>query len=162
MSVAEGPTGDEARHIAEFNFGRLRHGWEDPRSADFVAGLDAVNAVAMRSPGFVWMLDGDAMDAVQRDPSGVFGGDPAIAATLSVWRSVAALRAFVHNTLHKRFFARGPEWFEPPAGPNFVMWPVPAGHRPSAAEAMARIDQLRDQGPGPSAFSWDWAAAHLA
>ncbi|WP_370282130.1 DUF3291 domain-containing protein [Pseudooceanicola sp.] len=43
------------RHIAEFNIGILRHGWDDPRIADFVNGLDRVNALAHRSPGFVRM-----------------------------------------------------------------------------------------------------------
>jgi NADH-quinone oxidoreductase subunit G len=42
------------QHLAEYNFGTLRHGWDDPRSAGFVAGLDLVNGIADASPGFVW------------------------------------------------------------------------------------------------------------
>ncbi len=41
-------------HLAEYNFGTLRHRWDDPRSAAFVAGLDLVNGIAAASPGFVW------------------------------------------------------------------------------------------------------------
>ena len=52
-------------HLAEFNLGVLKYDWDDPRVQGFVDGLDLVNGVAKRSPGFVWMLDEDAMEAAQ-------------------------------------------------------------------------------------------------
>jgi len=144
-------------HLAEFNLGVLRHDWDDPRVRDFVDGLDLVNGVAARSPGFVWRLDDAAMDAAQRDPNGPLGGDPRIASTLSVWESVEALEAFVWNTVHRRFYARKHEWYAPTAALRLVMWWVPVGHRPTVAEAMARFRRLETLGGHDEAFGW----AHL-
>lgn len=143
--------------IAEFNLGRLRYDWADPRVADFVDNLERVYAIAERSPGFVWMLPEDEMERAQLDPDGPLNGDPRVASTLSVWRSVAHLRHFTFDTLHGRFLARGGEWFEPSEGPRLVMWPVAASERPTVAEGVERLQALAEHGPGPSAFDWRWA-----
>lgn len=39
---------------------------------------------------------------------------------------------------------------------HFVMWWVPAGHRPSLEEALAKLDQLRVEGASDAAFDWAW------
>src|ERR1051326_6590674 len=43
-----------SRHIAQLNVGRLRYETDDPRMADFMNNLARINALAERSPGFVW------------------------------------------------------------------------------------------------------------
>jgi hypothetical protein len=40
-------------HIAQLNVGRLLHPLDHPQIAEFVNGLDAINALAERSEGFV-------------------------------------------------------------------------------------------------------------
>jgi hypothetical protein len=35
-----------------------------------------------------------------------------------------------------------------------AMWWIPAGHRPTVAEAMERVAMLRENGPGPEAFTF--------
>ena len=85
--------------------------------------------------------------------------DPRIAINLSVWESVEALERFVYLTLHKRFYARRSEWFDHFDGPYFVMWRVPAGHRPSVEEAVARLDHLKEHGTSDYAFDWQTACA---
>lgn len=146
----------KGHHLAEFNLGVLKHDWDDPRVKGFVDGLDLVNGIAMRSPGFVWLLSEDEMDAAQRDPQGVLGGNPRTASTLSVWEDVASLEHFVWNTVHKQFYDRKAEWYDATKALRLVMWWVPAGHRPTLDEAMARFRRLEAQGPGPDAFGWDW------
>lgn len=146
-------------HFAEFNLGRLLHDWDDPRVAEFVEGLPVVYAIAERSPGFVWMMPPEEMEAAQLDPAGVFGGDPRIASTLSVWESVESLRAFVFATLHGRFLSRGGQWFERRRGPALVLWPVVPGHRPTISEAAARLRLLEERGASADAFDWAWATA---
>ncbi len=143
------------RHIAEFNIGTLRHDWDDPRVADFADNIDRVNAIAMRSPGFVWMMDEDAMEAAQNAVNGVLGGNPRTASTLSVWENAARLGEFVFTTVHKAFYARGPEWYEPQTTPRMVLWHVPVGHRPSIEEAAERLAHLTENGPSDFAFGWD-------
>ena len=152
----------EGHHLAEFNLGILKYDWDDPRVADFQNGLDLVNGVAMRSPGFVWMLDEEGMEAAQLDKNGALGGNPRTASTLSVWEDAASLEHFVWNTVHKRFYDRKAEWFEVMGEQHFVMWWVEEGHRPTLDEALDRLAHLKEHGPSDHAFGWkDIAAAKL-
>ena len=139
-------------HLAELNFGTLRYPWDDPRLADFQQNLDRVNALAQRAPGFVWMLDEDAMDATQSDPAGPFADRPGTASTLSVWTDAASLWHFVHKTLHSRFMARASEWFMPDDRSHLVIWRVAPGHRPDVAEGMAMWRKLQSNGPDDDVF----------
>ena len=41
-------------HLAQLNIGRIRYEVADPRMAGFVDNLAFVNALAERTPGFVW------------------------------------------------------------------------------------------------------------
>ena len=136
-------------HLAEFNFGTLRHPWDDPRTADFVAGLDRVNALAGASPGFVWRMTEDDLAATQAGAE-----NDRLAWTLSVWDSVAALEHFVWNTVHRQYYARKAEWYDPTGNGNLVLWWVPMGHRPGFDEGMARWQCWRDQDDSAAAFGW--------
>ena len=149
-------------HLVEFNVGTLQYDWEDPRVADFLNGLDLVNGIAQRSPGFVWMMDGEAMEVAQGDPEGPLGGNPRTASTLSVWEDVASLEHFVWNTVHKQFYDRKEEWYGAVDTLRLVMWWVPAGHRPTIDEAMARFRHLEQHGETEHAFGWSHLKdAHL-
>lgn len=144
-------------HLAEFNIGTLKYDWDDPQVADFKNNLDRVFALAERSPGYVWHLKEAEMEAAQLDPGGVLGGNPRTASTLSVWRDLASLEHFVWNTLHRRFYDRRAEWYGPGQGLRMVMWWVPEGHRPSVAEAAAKLGQLAEKGDSDGAFGWSHA-----
>lgn len=144
-------------HLAELNFGTLRYGWDDPRTKPFLDALDMVNAVAERADGFVWRMTDDDMQTAQNDPADVFGGNPNVAATLSVWRDFGALQHFVFNTIHGRFLARRHEWFDALDSRTMVLWPVPVGHTPTLREGNARLQQLQTEGPSEQAFDWAYA-----
>jgi len=147
------------RHLAQLNIGRLRYEVGDPRMADFIDNLAFVNGLAERSPGFVWRYQDDSGSAIDTRP---FAGDPRMAINLSVWESVEALEKFVWQTVHTRFYARKHEWFEKLDGAYFVLWRVPAGHRPSVQEAIERLEHLKQHGPSEHAFGWqDVASAKL-
>ena len=112
--------------------------------------MAAINALAERSPGFVWRLQDDPADS---SSSPVF--DPKIVVTLSLWQSLEALQAFVYQGPHGAAFRRRAEWFEPrPGQPNVVLWWVKAGERPTIPQAMARLQYLELKGPTPKAFSF--------
>lgn len=140
-------------HLAELNVGRLLADPEDPRVAEFTDNIQKINALGMRMPGFVWMMEGDGDRCV---PEAVSGEDPRFIANLTVWEDVASLEHFVWNTLHKQFYARKNDWFEILGQPHFVMWWVAPGHRPTLDEALARLEHLRAYGPSDHAFGWDW------
>ena len=82
------------------------------------------------------------------------GGDPQHVSNLTVWEDVQTLEAFVWNTAHRQFYERRAEWFSVLGAMHFVMWWVPAGHRPTLAEALARLDHLRENGDSEHAFGW--------
>lgn len=146
-------------HIAQMNWGRLLHDWEDPRVAEFTDNLDLVNSIAMRAPGYVWHLSPEAMEAAQNDANGVFGGDARVASTLSVWDSFAALSNFVFKTIHANFMAKASLWQEKQEALTYVIWPVPAGHRPDMIEAKARLDLLAARGPQAQAYDFAYGRA---
>ena len=138
------------RHLAQFNIARIRYPLDDPRMREFVENVDRVNGLAEKIDGFVWRLhdeSGHAMNMRIYD-------DPTILPNLAVWESVEALERFVWQTLHRQFFVRREEWFAP-VKTTLVLWWIPAGHRPSLAEAVARLDRLVEHGPSEEAFGWE-------
>ena len=138
-------------HLAQVNVGRIVGAPDSAAMAEFMANLDRVNAIAERSPGFVWRLqadDGNAMSIRVSD-------DPLFAINLSVWETAQNLEHFVWNTIHKRFYQRKAEWFEAPSKPHFAMWWVPVGHLPTPSEAVERVEHLAAHGPSEYAFGWE-------
>jgi heme-degrading monooxygenase HmoA len=137
-------------HLAQFNVARLRYPLDDPRTADFVAQLDPVNALADGAPGFVWRLVEDGQpDATRMRPA----GDDVII-TFSVWESQEALWDFVYRSTHLATMRRRREWFHRHAEAHMVMWWIPAGYLPTVEEALERLELLRSQGPSPRAFTF--------
>jgi len=137
-------------HLAEINVGRTRGTADSPVMADFMRQTDAINALAERSPGFVWRLTGEgnhAMDVRVSD-------DPLEAINLSVWTTPADLAQFVWKTAHQKVYNRKDEWFEAPALPHFAMWWVPEGHVPSVQEALERLEHYQKHGSSNHAFGW--------
>ena len=147
---------EQGRHLAQLNIGRIRHEIDDPRMADFADNLALVNGLAECTPGFVWRYQDASGNSTDTRP---YTGDPRMAINLSVWDSVEALERFVWQTLHKRFYGRRAEWFEHLGGPYFVMWWVPAGHRPTVDEAVERLEHLKAHGPSDHAFGWESVAS---
>jgi len=144
--------------LAQLNIGRIRYEVDDPRMAGFVDNLAMVNAIAERSPGFVWRYTDESGNATSTRP---YDGDPMMAVNMSVWENVESLEKYVWQTVHKRFYGRRAEWFEHFDGPYFAMWWVPIGHRPSVEEAVARLDHLKAHGASDHAFDWASASTQL-
>ncbi len=138
-------------HLAQLNVGRIRYPTDDPRMAGFMDNLDRINALAEKSPGFVWRMTGEGnnnMDVTRPD-------DPGMNYNLSVWRSVEDLEHFVWKTVHVRFYNRKLEWFSQISEPHFVMWPIEEGMEPSLDEALVRLETLRREGSSDQAYGWE-------
>jgi hypothetical protein len=140
-------------HLAQLNVGRLQAPTDDPRVAEFMANLDRINGLGKRMPGFVWMMEGSGEPGTGNTENAI-GDDPQFVANLTVWKDVQSLERFVWGTVHKQFYDRRRDWFEVMSDQHFVMWWVPAGHRPTLEEALARLDDLRENGPGENVFGW--------
>jgi hypothetical protein len=141
-------------HLAQLNVGLVRAPTDSPELADFMAGIDPVNAAADATPGLVWRLqDGDGPGATALRPRG-----PDLMVNLSVWESLEALRDFVYrNGPHLDFMRRRREWFHRMTEDHLVLWWVPAGHIPDVDEALSRLDLLRGDGPSARAFTFQEA-----
>jgi hypothetical protein len=138
-------------NVAQLNVGYARHPLDDPRIAEFMNNLDRINALADRSPGFVWRMQSDGGNATDI----AVPGDPDMISNMSVWTDVASLGAYVFNTVHARFYEKRPAWFQTMTTPHFVMWHVADGHIPTLTEAMDRLAHLRAHGSTERAFGWD-------
>ena len=138
-----------AYHLAQINLARMLRPLDHPAMADFVARLEAVNALADESPGFVWRLQGEGGDATSFRP---FGDDMLV--NMSVWETVQDLWAYAYKSTHAQVLKRRKEWFEMPADAHMALWWLPAGALPTIAEGKARIEHLRRHGPGSHAFTF--------
>src|SRR4051794_37393656 len=94
--------------LAQVNVARLTAPLGSVELRPFVERLAAVNAIADRSPGFVWRLqtpDGDATGVSVFD-------DAELIVNLSVWESIEALREFTYRIpAHVEVLRRRREFF---------------------------------------------------
>jgi hypothetical protein len=135
-------------HLAQINVARLLRPLDAPETAEFVAALAPVNALADAAPGFVWRLQGETGDAT---PIRVFDDD-AVIVNLSVWESLEAFRGFVYDGGHLAVLRRRLEWFERPAGPHTALWWVDPGTLPTPEDGARRLALLAERGPTAEAF----------
>ena len=117
-------------HLAELNIGKFKYPTTDPRMAEFMDNLDRVNALAERSPGFVWRLKGDNNNATEFR----IGDDMAV--NLSVWETPKALENYVFKTVHVQFYKKRAAWFDLMEKPHMVFWWVEEGHQPTLAGSL--------------------------
>src|SRR5713226_4460057 len=96
-----------ALHIAQVNIGRMKAALEDPVMAGFVARLEEINALADRSPGFVWRLQTSGGNATYLRPY----DDDRILFNMSVWESIEQLRHYVYCSAHVEVLRDRHEWF---------------------------------------------------
>ncbi|MGO4459286.1 DUF3291 domain-containing protein [Streptomyces sp. M-16] len=141
--------GDAAHELAQVNISRLKYPLDSPELKDFVDGLEPVNAAAEAADGFVWRLQGEEGDATEVR---IFG-DEWIIVNMSVWRNTDALTAFMYQGRHRELMSRRREWFEHVTEAMATLWWVPAGRRPTVADAEERLLSLREHGPTPYAFT---------
>ncbi len=136
--------------LAQVNIASMKAPLDDPLMATFVAQLDAVNARADASPGFVWRLKSD---------DGYVSGeqvfdDPMIIVNMSVWTSIEALERFTYgDRQHLQVLKARRQWFHPKEA-AFALWWIPAGHLPTMEEAHEKLKRLSEQGPTAQAFTF--------
>jgi heme-degrading monooxygenase HmoA len=139
-----------AHHLAQVNVATLRAPLDGPELAGFVAQLEPINALADRSPGFVWRLQTEDGDATAIRPY----EDDRVMVNLSVWASLEALRSFVYATRHLEVMRHRRAWFHRMPDPYMALWWVPAGTIPTVAEARGRLELLGRDGPTAGAFTF--------
>ena len=91
--------------LAQINIARMLAPLDSLQMADFMNGLAEINALAEKTPGFVWRLTTTAGDATALRPF----DDPALIVNMSVWESFDALYQYVYYSGHADFFRRRAE-----------------------------------------------------
>jgi hypothetical protein len=135
--------------LAHLNVARMRAPLDSPVMAEFVAQLEAMNAIADEAPGFVWrMVEEDA-----NDPALIALG-PLMLVNLSVWGDAQALSHYVYRSAHAGVLKERGRWFLPQERATTVLWWVAGGHIPNLQEATDRLVGLQTLGPSPRAFSF--------
>jgi hypothetical protein len=137
-------------HLAQVNIALIKGPLDGPIMAGFVKRLDDINALADRSPGFVWRLQTGDGNAIYVRPF----DDDRIIANLSVWQTVEQLHEFVYKSAHAPVMRRRQEWFSKFQGAYVALWWVPEGHVPSIDEAKQRLARLDQHGPTSFAFTF--------
>ena len=137
-------------HIAQINIATARYPEGDERIAEFYARLDEINALADESPGFVWRLQSESGNATDIQVS----DDPMLIVNMSVWESVESLFDFAYRSAHRTVLSGRKQWFRRPDGAHQALWWVPAGHRPTVEQGMARLAMVDEAGPSAEAFTF--------
>ena len=137
-------------HLAQVNVARMLAPLTDAMMSGFVAQLDAVNALADSSTGFLWRLQTPEGNATALRPF----EDDLILVNLSLWASLADLSTFVYKSRHRYVMQQRSQWFERFDGPHLALWWVSSGHIPDVEEAKERLASLRANGETPYAFSF--------
>ena len=137
-------------HLAQINIARAVASLDDPALAEFVAQLDAINAIADDSPGFVWRLQSESGNATDIEVT----EDPSFIVNMSVWEDLESLFAYVYKSDHIAVMAQRRKWFEKPSGAFMALWWLPAGTLPCIEEGLRRVALLDRNGPAAEAFTF--------
>ncbi|RYU95226.1 DUF3291 domain-containing protein [Emticicia agri] len=137
--------------LAEINIARMKGvNINDPVMKEFVDNLDAINALAENSEGFVWRLKDDNNNATNINPY----DDERVIINVSVWESVETLERYVYKSLHTDFLKRRKEWFHHFGKVYTALWWIPAGQYPAVEEAVAKLDYLQKNGASSLVFDF--------
>ncbi len=148
--MPDAPTVFPGWHLAQMNIARMLAPIDSPVMAGFVAKIAEFNALADRSPGFVWRFQDDSGNATYVRPY----ADERIIFNLSVWESPDHLKAYVYRTGHADLIRQRSQWFEHSDAAIMALWWIKAGTRPVVDEAKARLEHLRQHGPTAQAFGF--------
>ena len=140
---------NRAFELAQVNIARLLAPLDSDQLSGFVSALDSVNAAAEDADGYRWRLQDAEGNATEIR---VFNDDWLIV-NMSVWRDPEALSGYIYGPEHRPVLGRRREWFARPAEAMTALWWVPAGVRPTVAEAERRLRLLRAHGPTAEAFT---------
>jgi len=136
--------------LAQINVARALAPMDSPVMQGFVDQLEAMNALADRSAGFVWRLQTEEGDATSLQ---VFE-DPMMIVNMSVWSSFDSLKSYVYNSEHLALLKAKKAWFDKLSSPALALWWVAQGHQPDVEEGKAALARLTELGPTALAFSF--------
>ena len=137
--------------LAQLNIAEAMDKMDSPVMADFVNNTDRINALAEKSPGFIWRLVGE--DSNDSYSIKAFNSEFTLV-NMSVWKDRDSLFNYVYDSAHVEIFKRKKEWFHKMPKMHMVLWYVEEGHIPSVEEGKGRLLHLQENGESPYAFGF--------
>lgn len=136
--------------LAQINIAKAKDELTSETMSKFVARLDEINAIADRSPGFVWRLQTEEGDATSIRAF----NDSHMIVNMSVWDSIESLRDFVYKSLHVDLIRDRESWFDKILEAHQVLWWIPKNHVPTVEEGKERLGFFQQHGSSERAFSF--------
>lgn len=137
-------------NLAQINIAQARDSMESETMKGFVDRLDEINALADKSPGFMWRLQTEEGDATSIQAF----EDPNLIVNMSVWENIETLKHYVYKTAHVELIRDRDAWFSKIKTVHQTLWWVPAGHIPTVTEGKERLEIFQSYGPSQQAFSF--------
>lgn len=136
--------------LAQLNVGLAKDSVDSELLVDFAAQLDAVNAAAESSPGFIWRLMDDNNNATGFNAF----DDENMLINISVWDSVESLQKYIYSDIHMAVLKNKSKWFENMESAHLVLWWIKEGEYPNIEESLERLSHLSAHGPTVHAFTF--------
>ncbi|GAB1265372.1 DUF3291 domain-containing protein [Aurantivibrio infirmus] len=134
--------------LAQINIAQAKAEMDTKEMSGFVSRLEEINALADKSPGFVWRLQSDAGDSTAIR---VFD-NPLLLVNMSVWEDITSLKNYVYRSAHVELIQDRDAWFDKIAESHQVLWWIPRGHIPTPEEGKEKLAYLNENGPSKNAF----------
>jgi len=149
-------SGPSEFHLTQVNVALAAAPFGAPSMAGIVSRIAEVNALAERSPGFVWRFrnpPGNEWLAPFADYFDLFEPER-IFFNMSVWESVEDLHHYVYETGHVELLRGKSAWMLPATRPHLALWWIHRTQLPTVTESRQRLDSLARCGPTREAFSF--------
>jgi hypothetical protein len=152
--------GASIKRLAIYNFGIHVAPYSDPAVEGFRLREAPNFEAAERASGFIGRSGYDGEPGPESWGKQVFprflkgSGFDSAPSSLSLWADIESLMAFSYNGVHANALKHARRWNIPQSWPPLVLWWVEAGQRPEWKGGVERLENLHDNGPSPSAFSF--------
>jgi hypothetical protein len=143
-------------HLAHTNIAWMHGAINEPVMSGLASRIDEINRLAEESRGFVWRIPDSetSLTHLELFREDFPGFDPSrFFYNMSVWESLEDLRQYSLFSAHAEMIFERRQWLDSIAGANVALWWIPEDHRPTIAESVERLRNVRKFGPTPYAFT---------
>jgi hypothetical protein len=137
-------------HLVQVNTAKMKAELDDPLMSGFVQRLDEINLLAENSKGFVWRFQAEQGNATYLRPF----ADTRILFNMSVWEEIEDLMAYVYESKHLELLKSKNDWFTKLGDAHLALWWIEKGRLPTVAEALAKLDLIKQNGPSMNVFTF--------
>jgi hypothetical protein len=98
----------------------------------------------------VWRFQAEQGNATYHRPF----ADTRILFNMSVWEEIEDLMAYVYESKHLELLKSKNDWFTKLGDAHLALWWIEKGRLPTVAEALAKLDLIKQNGPSMNVFTF--------